>query len=213
MRDGPIYIEYMALTDLAARRWSANPKDHDIGLMHQLFQTFGYVAPAGINEENGELLWGHGRIKTAMQKKASGDPPPERIVVKGDEWYLPVVRGIALDPDLGHRYVVADNRATERGGWEEQRLADVLAEIAAQGEVEQTGFDADDVDQLLRDLQPRDYSDFEKEMEETEGLEEIRIHIVVPKKYADDVKAWLANGEELTGPGMGRGVLFRCGLI
>lgn len=208
-----VYIEYMALTDLAARQWVDNPKDHDIGLMHELYDVFGYVAPAGINEKNGELLWGHGRVMTAMQRKASGDPAPERVVVRDDDWYLPVVRGISLDVNMGHRYVVADNRSSERGGWQEDKLGRVLSQMAAEGEVASTGFDTDDVDALLERLKPRDYSDFEQEMKDLEGMEEVYIKIKVPKMYEDDVKAWLANTHDLTAAGMGKGVLLRCGLL
>lgn len=206
-------IEYMALTDLVTRRWSENPKDHDMGVLHRSFEDYGYVDPILINEANGELLKGHGRVKTAVQRKASGDPPPDRVRVLDGEWFLPVIRGISMDPDRGHRYAIMDNRATELGGWDDARLGEVLAEMAAEGDVEETGFDDDDVDQLLRDLKPFDYSDFDSEMEEMEGMEDVSITIVVPKKYESEIKHWLANGEQLTGTGMGKGVLFRCGLI
>jgi hypothetical protein len=106
-----------------------------------------------------------------------------------------------------------DNRSSELGGWDDVKLGGVLAKWAADGIVERTGFDKDEVDRILGALAPRDYSDFEREMAEKEGLEEVRIHIVVPKKYADDVRAWLAYGEDLTGPGMGKGILRRCGLL
>jgi hypothetical protein len=208
-----IRIEYMALTDLAKRMWSDNPKDHDLGVLHGSFEDYGYVDPILINEASGELLKGHGRVQTAMQRKAAGDPPPERVRVRDGEWYLPVVRGISMDPDTGHKYAIMDNRSTELGGWQEQKLGEVLAQMAAEGEVESTGFDEDDVDRILQDLRPVDYSDFEEEMEDLEGLEDVRITIVVPKKYETEVKHWLSNGEQLTGPGMGKGVLLRCGLL
>lgn len=210
---GPLWIDYKPLTELAGMLWSGNPKDHDVGLMHELYTTFGFVAPVGINEANGQLLWGHGRIKTAMQRKAAGDPPPDRVVVRDGEWYLPVVRGISMDPEKGHRYVVADNRATERGGWEDKKLADALTEMAAQGNIEETGYDGDDLDKLLEVLKPTDYSDFDRQLEEDEGFIEVDIKIRVARQYEGDVKAWLAYGEPLTAAGMGKGVLRRCGLL
>lgn len=210
---GPIYVEYMSLRVLAGMRWSENPHDHDIGLLHELFEKHGYVNPVIINERNNELIAGHGRIDTTMQRKASGDPPPERVIVKDDEWYLPVIRGIDMDPEDAHAYAIADNRSTERGGWDEKKLGQALSELASKDKLDGTGYDSDDLDQLLSYLKPKDYSDYEQEMDEDGGYLEVDITITVPAEYEQDVRAWLSNGESMTAPGMGKGVLRRCGLL
>lgn len=212
-RNGPVYIEYLTLTELAGMRWADNPKDHDVGLMHELYEAFGFVAPLGVNDANGELLWGHGRVKTALQRKAAGDPPPERVVVRDGDWCLPVVRGVSMDPEKGHRYAIADNRSSERGAWDDERLADVLSQIASDGELAETGFDGDDLDRLLQDLKPIDYSDYDAEVADNEGYIEVDIKITVPAMHEADVRAWLSNGNPMTAPGMGKGVLQRCGLL
>ena len=45
------------------------------------------------------------------------------------------------------------------------------------------------------------------------GISDNNILITVPQQYVEDIVAWLANGESKTGPGMGKGVMKRCGLL
>jgi hypothetical protein len=58
-----------------------------------------------------------------------------------------------------------------------------------------------------------DFGDLDAELARLEGNQEVDIVITVPAKYADEVRQWLANGERTTAPGMGKGVLRRCGLL
>ena len=46
-----------------------------------------------------------------------------------------------------------------------------------------------------------------------EGFKEVDISLTVPAMFKDDVVDWLANGEARTGPGLGKGVMRRCGLL
>ena len=58
-----------------------------------------------------------------------------------------------------------------------------------------------------------DYKDLDAELDKLEGYEEVDVNITVPAMYKAEVMDWLANGESLTAPGMGKGVLKRCGLL
>jgi len=58
-----------------------------------------------------------------------------------------------------------------------------------------------------------DFGDLDAELARLEGNQEVDIVIRVAAKYADEVRQWLANGEATTAPGMGKGVLARCGLL
>jgi hypothetical protein len=43
-------------------------------------------------------------------------------------------------------------------------------------------------------------------------MEDATISITVPAKFVAKVEEWLANGEQLTAAGRGKGVMKRCGL-
>jgi len=57
------------------------------------------------------------------------------------------------------------------------------------------------------------FSDLDQQLNSLEGIEDVAIRVIVPKKYAEETKEWLANGEPKTAVGIGRGVLKRCGLL
>lgn len=144
-------IEYIDLADLV--RAPRNPKQHDLGAIHQSISRFGFVSPIILDERTGRLLAGHGRLDSLQAAKASGSSPPERIVAQDGSWRVPVVRGVASRSDQdAEAYLVADNRTTELGGWDDAALASLLSDLAAQDALVGTGFDKDDLDTLLRDL-------------------------------------------------------------
>lgn len=151
MAQNDIRIEYMPLSSL--RRWARNPKEHDLGELGLALERFGYVNPMLIDERTGRLVAGHGRLDALQQRKARGMRAPERVRVEGGEWYVPVIRGIEFeDEDEAQAYVIADNRIVERGGWNEAVLAEVLADLAAGPGLDGTGYDGDDLDNVLEDL-------------------------------------------------------------
>lgn len=150
-----IRIEYVALADL--KRHPRNPKEHDLGALHTSVNRFGYVAPVLIDERTGYLVAGHGRLDALAQMQAEGKQPPARIEARGDEWYVPVIRGVAFNSDSEvEAYLVADNRLTMLGGWNEPELAALLQDLANEDEelLRATGYDADDLAALLHDLAP-----------------------------------------------------------
>lgn len=118
----------MGLSALRKRGDDENPKDHDIGGIEQSFSRFGFTEPITLNEHTSNMLAGHGRIETLVQMKEAGKKPPAGIVVKGKDWLVPVLRGIAIsDRDEVRAYIMAVNRLTERGGWSLPKLSSMLS--------------------------------------------------------------------------------------
>jgi hypothetical protein len=151
--EGPIRVEYWPLTDVLAH--PRNPHDHDVGLIQQSMSRWGYTEPVVIDEKSGRLAAGHGRCKTLAGMKLAGEKPPERIIAKDGEWWIPVVRGIALKDDLEHQaYLVASNRIVEAGGWVDDILKDVLVQVGANTHDSLTGigFDVHDVERMVGQL-------------------------------------------------------------
>lgn len=180
-----LYIEYLPLEDL--EKWPRNPKEHDLGEIHQSFKRFGYVNPIIINEKSGRMVVGHGRVDTLIQKQSLGEPPPKRIRKNGKDWLVPVIRGIGFDDEMeAEAYGIADNRTSEVGGWNEGLLPDVLKDLAEGPGLEGIGFDGDDLDKMLEKMEKPIRKD--PEVEFTEELLESSNYIVL---YFNNDIDWL----------------------
>jgi len=148
-------VEYMDLAAIV--RAPRNPKAHDLAALGASLDRFGFVAPLLVNERTGRLVAGGGRLDALQQRKAAGGPAPARIRVEGDAWLVPVLRGVSFETDAdAEAYLIADNRLSEVGGWDDAGLAAMLADLAAQDGLAGTGYDQDDIDDLLRGLAPEE---------------------------------------------------------
>lgn len=184
-------IEYMDLE--ALRGHPRNPKLHDVELIDASMRRWGYVAPPLIDERTGLLAAGHGRLETLAKRREAKQSAPDRIKVgpKG-EWLVPVIRGISFKDD--HElvaYLVADNRATEAGGWDDDKLSAALQEAAASGGLVGTGFDIEEASALATqaadiEVEEVDFSDVQDRFwmsvrgplpKQMEALEALREHL------------------------------------
>lgn len=147
-----IRVEYVPLSGISPAE--RNPKDHDVGAIIQSLKRFGFVAPGILNETTGRIVVGHGRSEALLEMKRSGSNPPERINVVDDEWMVPIIRGVSFRSDSeAEAYLLADNQLTILGDWDNSQLAEILKGFAEDGvDFEGSGFDEDDLDQILKDL-------------------------------------------------------------
>lgn len=146
-------VEYVPLEEVI--RWPRNPKGHDAGALHGSFKRFGFVSPLILDEASGRLVAGHGRLETLEAMQKAHQAPPKRVRVEEGRWMVPVIRGVSFaSEDEAMAYLLADNRMVYLGGWDEQALADMLGQLAAQGEEawKGTGFEPDDLQALLARL-------------------------------------------------------------
>lgn len=149
-----IRIEYMLLGDL--QKHPRNPKDHDLGAIGKSVNRFGFTAPILMDERTGKMVAGHGRLDTLVSLRSSGQDAPKNIQTNAQgEWLVPVVRGLSFNSDAEvEAYLIADNRLTEIGGWDNAELAGLLQDLANDDYalMEVTGFDGHDLDMMLKDL-------------------------------------------------------------
>lgn len=148
--DTPV-IAYVPLSDLLNNEAERNPKDHDIGEMVQSLRRFGFVMPGLQNAKTGRVVVGHGRARALEELKRANAAPPKRIMVRPEdgEWLVPVVHGVEFATDEeAEAYLLADNKLTERGGWDMPLLLEALTDLAGGGGLAGTGFDGDDLDEL-----------------------------------------------------------------
>ena len=191
-----IRVEYIDLDEIVEA--DNNPKDHDLGVIYQSINRFGFNNPIILNDANGKLLVGHGRLQALKMIRDAGEDAPDRIVVEDGCWQVPVIKGVNIDnPAEAQAYLLADNRLTELGGWKNIDLIESLNEIMEEtGDLDGTGYDLEDIDTILRDLERTDV--FEEEGSDTtqtaETLDETEVSIAVGrykfKVPAEDFYEW-----------------------
>lgn len=148
-------------TKPAAARWSEylplgsikgaerNPKKHTPDLGGSIGR-FGYADGVILDERTGRLVAGHGRTEQLLAMKAAGEAPPDGIEVLGDEWLIPVQRGWSSRSDSeAEAFLVAHNQLGTAGGWDEDELAKLLADLEDRTGL---GFDEAELDDLLGSL-------------------------------------------------------------
>ncbi|WP_433235470.1 hypothetical protein ACQPYK_25395 [Streptosporangium sp. CA-135522] len=143
-------IEYMPLPGIPAA--ARNAKDHDLPAIRASIETFGCIVAGEIDERTGRLVVGHGRKEVLTAMAASGSTPPEGVRLAEDgTWLVPIVRGWSSRSDAdAEAYLIANNRTTEKGGWDEGLLVESLLNIqqADAGLLVVTGYTADDLADL-----------------------------------------------------------------
>jgi hypothetical protein len=149
----PLQVEYKALSELISKYHPRNPKQHDIGALITSMKTFGYVTPGVLDERTGYFAEGHGRTQALAQMKSQHIAAPERIEVRADDWYVPVITGVSFGSDQElEAFLISANRLTALGGWNEPELISLLQELARDDQAlfQATGYDGDDLDALIQ---------------------------------------------------------------
>ncbi|MGW4639573.1 hypothetical protein ACWEN6_13645 [Sphaerisporangium sp. NPDC004334] len=124
------HVEYMPLS--AVPRARRNPKDHDLAAIRRSIEKFGCVIAGELDERTGNLVVGHGRLEVLERMSTEGAAPVQGIQLADDgTWLAPIIRGWASRSDAdAEAYLIANNHTSERGGWLEEMLVEVLDDIA-----------------------------------------------------------------------------------
>jgi len=198
-------IERKALVDLKSMpvnpRVELRPGMPRYENLKQSIERHGFVDPLVWNRRSGHLVGGWQRRAVLM-----------------DMGYTEAdVSVVDMDPDQERELNIVLNGVG--GEWDYQALA---VELQTFDDVTGLGFSAEEIDRIYEeaglgaDAAGSGSGDFKKLEEELKGLagtEDYSIIVIVPVEHADEVKAWLANGEMDTAPGRGRGVMKRCELL
>lgn len=128
-----------------------NPRDHDLGTIYESNDEHGILRRVLINKRTGHCIAGNGNVKSYRQRKLLGEPPPENAEVRPSdgEWIIPCdYTDIPEDREeavaLALNYESPDDRDT---------LAEVVSDLAAQGQLRGTGWDEEMVDSFVRSVQ------------------------------------------------------------
>lgn len=116
-----------------------NPREGDVGLISQSIEKNGFFGRILVQESTGHIIAGNHRYRAALALGATEVP----------------VEYIDVDDVAAKRILIVDNRSSDLATNNRGTLTEMLAQIvAAQGDLEGTGYDDDDFDRLLRDLDP-----------------------------------------------------------
>ena len=177
-----------------------NPRVHPESLIVKLVKSiehFGWTNPV-ILAKDGTVLAGHARLTAAARMGIDRVP-----VIKTD-----------LDGDKAEAYLIADNKIADESEWDTSRLKEIILDLDHGGfDLELTGFSLGEVEEMMTAAGRFNFDALDKESEELAGADDEVIRIIVPKAFSEEVKTYLANGEMPTAPGLGRGILKRCGLL
>jgi hypothetical protein len=99
-----------------------------------LMREYGWTAPILIDEES-NVIAGHGRLLAAKELGITG---------------IPVLVARGWSAEKKRAYVLADNRITERGGWDWKLVSLEVQDLKAAGaDLTLTGFEAFELEPLL----------------------------------------------------------------
>jgi len=128
----PLEITYVPLASLTP--WPGNYREHDIGAICESLQRFGQQKPIVVQRSSMRVVAGNGTYLGA-----------EALAWPEIACYL-----TDLSDEEAEAFLIADNRTQERGRGRDADLADLLSRVAQRGQLVGTGYDGDDVDDLLK---------------------------------------------------------------
>jgi hypothetical protein len=152
------HIEYLPLDEIVGAE--QNPKDHDEAGIAASLRRFGTIEIITRDDRTGRLISGHGRTEQYRTAREAGEEPPDGVVVDEDgTWRVPVVCGWASeDDDEAKAALIAVNRLGERGGWRMDELGAMLDDLRKNDRLDgAVGYDNDDLDTILAELQVPDF--------------------------------------------------------
>lgn len=133
INDGPV-------TDVALAKLREHPRnanEGDVGAIAASIEAHGFYGAVIVQRSTGFVLAGNHRLKVAQQAGAASLP----------------VQYVDVDDETALRILVADNRTTRLGRDDDVLLSALLTELAATpAGLDGLGYDGDDLDRLLGDL-------------------------------------------------------------
>ncbi|MBI5853033.1 MAG: DNA modification methylase [Planctomycetes bacterium] len=135
MSTAELRVETVALERLFPS--PSNPRRNDEAVEHVAasIRRFGFQQPI-VAKPSGEIVAGHTRYRAAKQIGLAEVPVA---------WF----GGTDLDATA---YQIADNRTHEFASWDDEALAKLLVQLREEDALEGVGFDDDDIDRLIAEL-------------------------------------------------------------
>jgi hypothetical protein len=185
-----LQLVYAHLDELAEKFLQGNPKRHDIGQLWDSMQRYGFRDPLAydqsLNDGEGGIVEGNGRLETLIWASNNGQKPPRGIKLdKAGAWYVPLILGCdARDMSEAVAYSFDHNTMVLSGGeftaldaknlYDPESYVALLEELAKTSNLPLT-VDGGDLDLLIEQLQ---VPNFEPVGEDEQG----RLDEIAPKE-------------------------------
>jgi ParB-like nuclease domain len=186
-RANPKTQEYELVSVRAIKTHPRNARQGDIGAIHESITQNGFFGACVVQKSTGHILAGNHRYMAAVEAGLQSVP----------------VIWVDVDDDRALRILLADNKTSDDASYDQTALADILSELANTSDLLGTGFDGDDLDQLIADL--GGYQNDGGNAEESQPKAKLADKFGVPPFsvlnaregwWQDRKKAWLALGIE-----------------
>jgi hypothetical protein len=150
-------VVWLSLDDVRKLEDPQNSKKHDINGIVASIQRFGFVAPPIVDGRTGRLAAGHGRAEALDKIRSSPKSTvPKGVRVRGSVWELPVLVGTfeSVDDDHAAAYLIADNKLTIAGGFDDELTSKVLKGLSPALQLA-TGYSAAEIERITRQFDPQ----------------------------------------------------------
>jgi len=114
-----------------------NPRQGDIGAIVESLRRFGQQKPIVVQESSGHVVAGNHLYRAALSLG----------------WTEIAANVVAMTDVQAQAFMIADNRTADLGSYDEALLTELLAELATMEELTGTGYDGEDVDEMLAKLE------------------------------------------------------------
>jgi hypothetical protein len=139
--------------------WARNYNKGDIPRIKASLRRFGYVRQIVVWRE-GIVAAGNGTLRALRELKAeydrSGESPPPNVYAHEGDWWIVATDASHLSTLAeAEAYAIADNATAAHAEVDQEALADLLEELSAHADktlVQATGYDADEIEQLLAQI-------------------------------------------------------------
>lgn len=113
-----------------------NPREGDVGAIVESLRRFGQQKPIVVQDSTGYVVAGNHLLRAAQ---ALG-------------WTEIAVNRVAMSDRDAKAFMIADNRTADLGSYDQDVLGAMLKELAIDEDLAGTGYDAEDVDEMLAHL-------------------------------------------------------------
>jgi hypothetical protein len=118
-----------------------NPNQGDLGAIYESIETLGFFGSVVAQKSTGTILVGHHRWAAAKEAGATEIP----------------VTYVDVDDATALKILLVDNRTARLGTDDQGKLAEILADLANTVGLTGSGYDGDDLDQLIQDMATPDF--------------------------------------------------------
>ena len=147
-------IENIKLTKLKLH--PDNPRQGDIGAIATSIDQNGWYGTVVAQKSTGHVLAGNHRLQAAQQLGIKEVP----------------VYWVDVDDTTAKKILLADNRTNDLATYNDDVLTELLTDLVSTDDLLGTGYDGDDLDQLISDLEetpPTDFQSFDEDSLQTES--------------------------------------------